>query len=121
MHVLLPVRRNPVLGAGDVLGDGVVLGVGEPRAGDDVVQDVVPEPVLARLERLDDGVPGLLDVVPVACWHGEVSQQPTWPHWAQRRRCTHHPAPASHSTQPGPLGGTVGSIPEYDVMTTNGS
>ena len=42
---------------------------------------------------------------------GEVSQQPTCPHWAQRRRCTHHPPDASHSTQPGPLGATVGSMP----------
>ena len=33
-----------------------------------------------------------------------------WPHFAQRRRCTHQPPAASHSTHPAPLGGTVGSI-----------
>src|SRR4051812_38497081 len=33
------------------------------------------------------------------------------PHWAHRRRWNHQPPSASHSTQPGPLGGTLGSIP----------
>src|SRR5260370_24391265 len=47
----------------------------------------------------------------VACCMGEVSQQPMCPHWAHRRRCTHQPPAASHSTQPSPLGGTEGLIP----------
>src|SRR6516165_4190418 len=47
----------------------------------------------------------------VACCMGEVSQQPMCPHCAHRRRCTHQPPAASHSTQPSPLGGTEGSIP----------
>src|SRR5919107_1624563 len=45
-----------------------------------------------------------------ACWEGEESQQPMWPQAAHRRRWNHHPPVASHSTQPGPLGGTDGSI-----------
>lgn len=47
----------------------------------------------------------------VACWAGEVSQHPMWPHSAQRRRWSHQPDVASHSTQPVPLGGTETSIP----------
>jgi len=39
-----------------------------------------------------------------ACWLGELSQQPMWPHSAHRRRCNHHPPEARHSTQPVPLG-----------------
>jgi hypothetical protein len=45
----------------------------------------------------------------VACRASESSQHPMCPHAAQRRRCTHQPPPASHSTQPVPLGGTAGS------------
>src|SRR5687768_17894956 len=41
---------------------------------------------------------------------GDESQQPTWPHRAQRRRWNHQPSVARHSTQPGPLGGTAVSI-----------
>src|SRR6185437_7788055 len=47
----------------------------------------------------------------LACWDGEESQQPTWPHWAHRRRCTHQPPAASHSTHPGPDGVAAGSMP----------
>jgi hypothetical protein len=32
-----------------------------------------------------------------ACWDGELSQHPTCPQSAQRRRCTHQPPAASHS------------------------
>src|ERR1700728_4884155 len=46
----------------------------------------------------------------VACWLGEVSQHPMWPHCAQRRRCNHQPLLARHSSQPVPLGGTAGAI-----------
>src|SRR5216683_6811719 len=52
----------------------------------------------------------------VACCMGEVSQQPMCPHCAHRRRCTHQPPAASHSTQPSPLGGTEGSIPAISDM-----
>src|SRR5712692_5389360 len=52
----------------------------------------------------------------VACCMGEVSQQPMCPHCAHRRRCTHQPPAASHSTQPSPLGGTEGSIPGISVI-----
>src|SRR5215469_1040311 len=34
-----------------------------------------------------------------------------WPHSAHLRRCNHHPPRAKHSTQPVPLGFTVGLIP----------
>src|ERR1700754_4819949 len=44
-----------------------------------------------------------------ACRANESSQHPMCPHDAQRRRCTHQPPTASHSTQPVPLGGTAGS------------
>src|SRR5262249_17386884 len=44
-----------------------------------------------------------------ACRASESSQHPMCPHAAHRRRCTHHPPAASHSTQPVPLGGTAGS------------
>jgi hypothetical protein len=42
----------------------------------------------------------------LACCEGDESQHPMWPHWVQRRRCTHHPgsAPLRHSRQPVPLG-----------------
>jgi len=33
-----------------------------------------------------------------------------WPHLAHRRRWNHQPPEARHSRQPGPLGGTPGSI-----------
>jgi ribosome-associated toxin RatA of RatAB toxin-antitoxin module len=46
----------------------------------------------------------------VACFINESSQQPMWPQAAQRRRCTHQPPDASHSTQPVPLGTAAGSI-----------
>ncbi len=45
-----------------------------------------------------------------ACWDGDESQQPMWPHVTQRRRWNHQPSAARHSTQPVPLGGTDGSI-----------
>ena len=38
------------------------------------------------------------------------------PHCAHRRRWTHQPPAASHSTQPVPLGGTEGSIPGISVI-----
>lgn len=44
-----------------------------------------------------------------ACRASESSQHPMCPHAAHRRRCTHHPPSASHSTHPEPLGGTDGS------------
>jgi hypothetical protein len=46
------------------------------------------------------------------CWLGELSQQPTCPHPAHRRRCSHQPggAPPRHSAQPCPLGGTSWAI-----------
>jgi hypothetical protein len=47
----------------------------------------------------------------VACWFGDVSQQPMWPHLAQRRRCNHHWPAARHSTHPVPLGMARGSMP----------
>jgi hypothetical protein len=47
---------------------------------------------------------------------GEVSQPPMCPHCAHRRRCSHQPPFASHSTQPVPLGGTDGSIPGTMVI-----
>src|ERR1700722_7022090 len=45
-----------------------------------------------------------------ACRARESSQQPMCPHAAQRRRWTHQPPAASHSTQSVPLGGTEGSM-----------
>src|SRR3984957_19853959 len=51
-----------------------------------------------------------------ACCEGDVSQQPMCPHWAHRRRCTHHPLASSHSTHPVPLGGTEGSIPAISLI-----
>src|SRR3569833_1694520 len=50
-----------------------------------------------------------------ACWDGEESQQPLCPHWAHRRRCNHQPPGFSHSTQPGPDGGTRGAMPGVAV------
>ena len=52
----------------------------------------------------------------VACWAGEESQQPTWPHCAHRRRCTHQPPAASHSTHPVPDGVAAGSMPFVTVL-----
>src|ERR1700758_3262960 len=46
----------------------------------------------------------------VACRASESSQQPMCPQAAQRRRWNHQPPTCSHSTQPVPLGPTVGSI-----------
>jgi phosphohistidine phosphatase len=37
------------------------------------------------------------------------------PHWAHRRRWNHQPRVFSHSTQPGPDGGTLGSMPGVAV------
>src|SRR5438445_10092790 len=42
----------------------------------------------------------------VACLFLEESQQPTWPHVRQRRRCTHGSPVARHSSQPSELGVT---------------
>ena len=55
----------------------------------------------------------------VACWDGEVSQQPMWPQEAQRRRCTHQPPAARHSAHPVPLGGTVGSRSSGSVICSS--
>ena len=86
-------------------GNGRVLRVGRRRGEFGpvavLVLGIVPEPVLTRFERPDDRM--------AACRANESSQQPMWPQAAQRRRCTHQPPSASHSTQPVPLGGTVGS------------
>src|SRR5271168_1879370 len=50
-----------------------------------------------------------------ACWFGELSQQPMWPHSAHRRRCSHHPSVAKHSTQPVPLGFAYKFIPSRSL------
>src|SRR6202007_2131056 len=42
----------------------------------------------------------------VACLFFEESQQPTWPHVRQRRRCTQSSPNARHSSQPSVLGET---------------
>src|SRR5713226_5238770 len=42
----------------------------------------------------------------VACLFLEESQQPTWPHVRQSRRCTHRCPAARHSSQPSELGVT---------------
>src|SRR5438132_8185036 len=42
----------------------------------------------------------------VACLFLEESQQPTWPHVRQSRRCTHSSPLARHSSQPSELGVT---------------
>src|SRR6185295_10916742 len=42
----------------------------------------------------------------VAWWFGELSQQPTWPHVRQSRRCTHIEPVFRHSSQPSALGVT---------------
>src|SRR5438876_402265 len=42
----------------------------------------------------------------VACLFLEESQQPTWPHVRQSRRCTHRSPVARHSSQPSELGVT---------------
>src|SRR5437868_15455149 len=42
----------------------------------------------------------------VACLFLEESQQPTWPHVRQSRRCTHCSPVARHSSQPSELGVT---------------
>lgn len=49
----------------------------------------------------------------LACCEGDESQHPMCPHWAQRRRCTHHPGPSPlrHSRQPVPLGVAERLIP----------
>src|SRR5437588_782277 len=52
----------------------------------------------------------------LACCDGELSQQPIWPQLAHLRRWNHQPPAALHSTQPGPLGGTLGSICASAVM-----
>src|ERR1700722_15828225 len=52
-----------------------------------------------------------------ACCDGELSQHPMWPHWAQRRRCSHQPPLALPSAQPVPLGGTEGSMPGISVIS----
>src|SRR5450755_2390601 len=52
----------------------------------------------------------------LACCMGEVSQHPMCPHWAHRRRCTHQPPAASHSTHPLPLGGTDVSMPAISLI-----
>src|SRR5674536_58692 len=58
---------------------------------------------------------GCPDVIacPNACCNGELSQQPMWPHCAQRHKWYHQPVPcpASHSTHPAPLGSASGSTP----------
>src|ERR1700689_309108 len=51
-----------------------------------------------------------------ACWFGELSQQPMWPHSAHRRRCSPHPSVARHSTQPVPLGFTFKLIPSRSLF-----
>jgi hypothetical protein len=57
-----------------------------------------------------------------ACLASESSQQPMWPHVAQRRRCTHHPPAASHSaarkdrlswTHPASGCGRPGPVPQH--------
>src|SRR5947209_5659843 len=42
----------------------------------------------------------------VACLFFEESQQPTWPHVRQSRRCTHRSPVARHSSHPSELGVT---------------
>src|ERR1700759_5540778 len=42
----------------------------------------------------------------VACWLGESSQQPTWPHVRQIRKCSHSLPLFRHSSQPRALGVT---------------
>lgn len=62
MDVESPVPRHPAGGPGHRLVSGVMYRRGEPRAREGFAGLVVPEPVLARLEALHDGVAGGLPV-----------------------------------------------------------
>src|SRR4051794_8367245 len=53
---------------------------------------------------------------PVACFPGELSQHPMYPHDVHRRKCTHCMPSFRHSTQPLPLGST-GRISSRCVQT----
>src|SRR5664280_1314208 len=73
---------------------------------------VVPEQEPPGLKVQVAGCPDVI-ACPDACCNGELSQQPMWPHCAQRHRWYHQPVPcpASHSTHPAPLGSASGSTP----------
>ena len=62
VDVALPVRWYPARGPGYRLRRRVMCGRGEPRAQEAFPGLVVPEPVLTRLEALDDRVAGSLPV-----------------------------------------------------------
>ena len=91
-----------------------------PRAGSAGRPDGDPSTPTERAKSQNQSSPGsklcitgcpVASKCAVACWAGLLSQHPTWPHCAHRRRCTHQPPDASHSTQPGPDGATSGSMP----------
>ena len=46
----------------------------------------------------------------MACLIGELSQQPTWPHDVQRRRCIQRPPIRRQSSQPSDDGATSGTM-----------
>src|SRR5260370_13587518 len=57
----------------------------------------------------------------VACWFGESSQQPTWPHVRQIRKCSHSLPLLRHSSQPSALGVTVWMPAMWVQPFANGS
>jgi len=114
VDVALPVSGYAASGSGDWLAERVMRGRGQSWTGERLLRLVVPEPAFTWFEALDDRV-AVVCQCSVACCEGDVSQQPTCPHSAQRRRCTHQPPVASHSTQPVPLGGTVALMPAVTI------
>ena len=108
----LPVPRHPTLGAGRGLVERAPVRPGQLRpAGIELIVGVVPEPRLAGFEA---AVPPDAPSRPRVPWRAgpatSRSSRPG-PQAAHRRRWNHHPPEDSHSTQPGPLGGTSGATP----------
>ena len=103
VHLAAPVGRHPLPRAGHGLVDRMVLRVGQLRT---VVVVLAPRsPRTSSRPARSSGRSGARrgPACLLACCDGEESQQPMWPHCAHRRRCTHQPPAASHSTQPVPL------------------
>ena len=103
-----PIMRNSARWARRGLRCGMSVGRSKRFTGHHLSRFVVPEPSLARLVAMGWPVSAACRV---ACWLGELSQQPMCPRSAQRRRCNHHPSAARHSRQPVPLGVETGLMP----------
>jgi len=109
MQAALPVSRHAPGRSGHRLRQRVVFRRSQDRAVGVLLRGVAPEPVLVRLEASDDWMPGVGCVVAGVLRRRRIAAADV-PAMGAAPQVEPPAAGCSHSTQPTPLGGILGSI-----------